>query len=69
MVQGLDSENRCDHKGKWRYKRMADIQAISKMPTKSDFIQGAWTPPRQLPPLFSIPLLFYSTNTEMVTAS
>lgn len=48
---------------------MADIQAISKMPTKSDFIQGAWTPPRQLPPLFSIPLLFYSTNTEMVTAS
>lgn len=52
-------------------KNPADIQAYPKMPTKSDglYSRSLHSSPRQLSPLFSVTLLFYSAKTEVVTAA
>lgn len=67
MVQGLHSENRCEHKRKFGDTKEWQIYVRAKMLTNSDLFKEPGS--SQLPPLFSMPLLFYSTNTEMLPAS
>lgn len=72
MAQGSHTKNklRVNRRGDFGIQKNGrySMHILKLLQSQMDFIQEAWTL-RQVSPLFSMPLPFYSAKTEIVTVS